>query len=191
MGWDFYTARYYNKDGKIEVKKEVYDLLNWCSKTKIYKPLKIVKNNNVVYAAVEQTDLKTNIVDMIYADVFLIEINMKEKYNFGYKEIPEFSHPCYYDCPQSILNIITPTENENASEWRKKCVEILKIKLEYKRLYNQINKLPLGSEISINFKNRQVKLVKKLIVGRKYPVWCNDKYLYSKAIIVESLYKIA
>ena len=51
-----------------------------------------------------------------------------------YKEIPETAGPCYYDCPQSILNLLSPcSEIEDyrdwAKEWRKKCVKQRKITL--------------------------------------------------------------
>lgn len=40
---------------------------------------------------------------------------------FLYKEMDETEGPCYYTCPVSILNLLTPTENEIANDWREKC----------------------------------------------------------------------
>lgn len=42
-------------------------------------------------------------------------------YNFGYKDIEENMGPCEADCPQSILDLLTPTNSEWANEWRGKC----------------------------------------------------------------------
>ncbi len=40
-----------------------------------------------------------------------------------YKDMTEHSLPYYFDCPKSILNLLTPTTDENANEWRKTCWE--------------------------------------------------------------------
>ena len=42
---------------------------------------------------------------------------------FGYKDMDESELPFYYNCPESILKLLTPTENANANEWRKRCRE--------------------------------------------------------------------
>ena len=31
--------------------------------------------------------------------------------------------PYYYDCPKGILDLLTPTDNECANDWRRKCRE--------------------------------------------------------------------
>jgi hypothetical protein len=38
-----------------------------------------------------------------------------------YKEMSEDMGPYYYDCPKSILALLTPTESKTAQEWRSKC----------------------------------------------------------------------
>jgi len=40
-----------------------------------------------------------------------------------YKDMTEHELPYYFDCPKSILNLLTPTTYENAVEWRKTCWE--------------------------------------------------------------------
>jgi hypothetical protein len=42
-------------------------------------------------------------------------------YNFGYKDMDEVEGPYYYDCPQRVLDLLTPTDNKTALEWRRKC----------------------------------------------------------------------
>lgn len=34
----------------------------------------------------------------------------------------EFSGPGYYNCPQQILSLLSPTENDYANNWREKCL---------------------------------------------------------------------
>lgn len=43
--------------------------------------------------------------------------------DLGYKDMDESSGPLQYDCPVSILKLLSPTDNENTMEWRKKCYE--------------------------------------------------------------------
>ena len=37
------------------------------------------------------------------------------------KDMDETMLPFYYDCPESILKLLTPTDNKNANIWREKC----------------------------------------------------------------------
>ena len=69
--------------------------------------------------------------DYVYGMVILTQFKNNE---FMYKEIPETAGPNYYDCPQSILNLLSPcSEIEDyrdwAKEWREKCVKQRKITL--------------------------------------------------------------
>lgn len=40
---------------------------------------------------------------------------------WGHKDMDETMGPYYYDCPKSILSLLTPTNNERANEWREEC----------------------------------------------------------------------
>ncbi len=37
---------------------------------------------------------------------------------WGYKAVDESMGPCYYDCPQSVIDAAGPTESKYAQEWR-------------------------------------------------------------------------
>ena len=39
----------------------------------------------------------------------------------GYKPMSEEAHPYYYDCPAHLFEFAGPTDNPNATEWRKAC----------------------------------------------------------------------
>lgn len=41
--------------------------------------------------------------------------------NFGYKDMVESMGPCEDDCPGTILDLLSPTDNEHAREWRQRC----------------------------------------------------------------------
>lgn len=53
--------------------------------------------------------------------VALLDYQPKYNFNFQYKVMDETMLPYYYDCPESILNLLTETTNENANVWRASC----------------------------------------------------------------------
>lgn len=54
--------------------------------------------------------------------VILIRIK-RGYYNFAYKWMDESYHPYYYECPDRILDLLTPTDNKPSNEWRAICRE--------------------------------------------------------------------
>lgn len=55
-------------------------------------------------------------------------------YNFGYKDMTETMGPYQYDCPERILRLLTPTEDEYALKWREKCWENIRKRKSRPRL---------------------------------------------------------
>ncbi len=45
----------------------------------------------------------------------------KDGYVFAYKDMEESMGPCEAECPERILALLTPTTNEHAFDWRKRC----------------------------------------------------------------------
>jgi hypothetical protein len=43
------------------------------------------------------------------------------RYNFGYKEMDESMGPVKSECPKRILKLLTPTDEQEALEWRRRC----------------------------------------------------------------------
>lgn len=80
-----------------------------------------------------------------FAVVFLTSTNMKDYFNFNYKDMDETVGPNYYDCPKNILDILSPTDSEYAKEWRRKCYE----KIEKQKNPNILNNLPEDSIIQV------------------------------------------
>jgi hypothetical protein len=123
-----------------------------------YDVLKSSMVGSVYYAAVKplqryskDADGNEIIVDIptdeqkVFGAVFLTSTDNKDHFNFSYKDMDESYGPCYYDCPKGILDLLTPTENEYANEWRKTCYENIKTK----KNPNGLSKLPVGSVIKV------------------------------------------
>ena len=125
MGWQAVHATLYKPNGKIDIKAEIGRYYNeptsWYEEIN-YKVLKASVINNICYAAIEKTN-KVLHKKVVYAIVFVIHIDNNEYYNFAFKELGEFTNPHYYDCPISILKLLSPTNNELSLKWRELCRE--------------------------------------------------------------------
>ena len=53
-----------------------------------------------------------------YACVYLLKGRSNTRYGWGYKDMDETMHPYYYDFPVSWLDLLSPTDSENARKWR-------------------------------------------------------------------------
>lgn len=73
------------------------------------------------YAAVEL--LKPGLPRQVSAVVCLVKYNPRDHagYIFGYKDMDETMGPCEARCPAAVLDLLTPTENTHALEWRERC----------------------------------------------------------------------
>lgn len=67
-------------------------------------------------------------------------------YEFQYKELEETMGISECNCSKGILNLLTPTDNEYAIQWRYKCAENLLLE-EKKR---KVAKAPVGSRLCFN-----------------------------------------
>lgn len=133
MGWTFYHLDYPNK---IE---EVRSLYTWQEDDRGAEVLDIAASGNIVYAAVHYWNHATN-EDEIHAAVVKTATVSRDYFNFGYKDMSESMNPFYYDCPKRILDLLTPTDNEYALEWRRKCAE-------KRERTNALNRLKDGDRI--------------------------------------------
>lgn len=136
MGWTETVARHY-KNGKVDKNKEILEV--FADGYEIIKGSFVgstwygaVKHNNEIFGCVARTSVR------------------KEGYGhwFGYKLMDETEGPYYFDCPVSILNLLTPTDNEIANEWRNKCREnILKKK--------KAKSIPVGTILEFDWQGRK------------------------------------
>ena len=59
----------------------------------------------------------------VWAAVCLVRYNPRDRQGdiFGYKDMSESMGPCECACPEPILELLTPTDNQNALNWRQRC----------------------------------------------------------------------
>lgn len=111
MGWDYGPK-------PANVKDYMDSLYNWESESKKYRVLKsAIVSMHEYYAAVEIVEKGTGKREVV-AIVALLHIDSKE---LGKKTMDETCGPYSYNCPESILNLLTETNSEWAQEWRAKC----------------------------------------------------------------------
>jgi hypothetical protein len=202
MGWTSYHATHY-KNGRVDRKAECdayfleglnrghFDVLKSSMVGSTYyaavKPLKKSngkdENGNYIYVDMSKAE------QFVFAVVFLTSTNQKDYYNFSYKDMSEDMGPYECDCPKSILDLLTPTDNENANEWRKACYERHANKKKSK--INSISRLPVGSVIKVTMPCRTtmykegdvVTLTKGYVYGLKRPVWISPRARFTAGLM--------
>ena len=92
-----------------------------------------VVNLREAYLAFEALDKATGKRE-VFAVVCLLHYKPNEYYNIGYKDMEESEGPYYYNCPERILKLLTPTTNEYALRWRQKCWERIERRKSMSRL---------------------------------------------------------
>jgi len=80
-----------------------------------------VVNRTTAYAALQYTG-EDGVVKEIWAIVVLFRFSKNE---VMYKDMSEGAGPGYYDCPERILKLLSPTTNTYAIAWRKACYDKL------------------------------------------------------------------
>lgn len=115
MGWT-YTAR------PRHVRAEMTRKLCWETATHRSRCLDMALTLRVAYAAVETIEKATGQRE-VWAAVLLVDYVRRkdESYNFGVKEMDETMGPRECQCPERILTLLTPTDNETARQWRLAC----------------------------------------------------------------------
>ncbi len=173
MGWTGYNASHYKRDGSIDRKAELdaelfraEDAENGC------KLVKSALVGTTWYGAVR--DPRGD----VYGLVVLTRTDGRnaDGCNFFYKDMSEDMGPYSYDCPPSILNLLTPTDNGRANEWRERCRE----KREQKRSPASLSNLPVGTRIRFNLNGTETEFVKHPPAYQfKRPFWyCPERNTY-------------
>lgn len=165
MGWTSYHAKYY-KGSKIDRKAECDSYFTEGLNKGHYKIEKSIVKGSVYYAAVRNLVRYVETKDgegiykplpeseqKVWGMVIVTSTDMKDWFNFAYKEIHEDMGPAYFDCPDSILNLLSPTESEWALEWREKC-------RKRNAARKELQKLPLGTTIKVVSQDLSYELTK-------------------------------
>lgn len=202
MGWTSYRANHY-KNGKIDRKAECdayfleglnsgfYDVLKSAIVGSTYyaavKPLKKSggkdENGNYIYVDIPSEE------QYVFAAIFLTSTSAKDYFNFSYKDMDESCGPYKCECPKSILDLLSPTDNEYANEWRKACYKYHEKKPKNKT--NSISRLPVGSVIKVTMpvdtmlykKGDVVTLSKGYAYGLKRPVWFSPRARFCASLM--------
>ena len=191
MGWTSYHATHY-KGIYVDRKAEMDEC--WTqTEHDGYPELTVLKSSmvgNIYYAAVQVK--REGVVEQVFATVAITRTYRKDYYNFSYKDIDETMGPFFYDCPKRILDLLTPTDDECANRWRKKCRE----KLQAKREKKTKGTLPIGSVIRFTRWDGKIIELEKMAPNYQFrrPWWHHaetNTYFSSKRIpdnfeIVES-----
>lgn len=194
MGWTSYHATHYDKHGKIDRKAECDAYWLEGLNTGNYRVEKSAMVGSVYYAAV--TGLKRyDRENKVYVDVpaeeqstfgvvFLTSTNVKDYYNFMYKDMDETCGPGCIDCPKSILKMLSPTDNAFALDWRRRCYERLEKKKNDKF---SLSKLPIGTVIEFECRGKMVQYEKTSPAYQfKTPFWFNGTSYFPKKYIPEN-----
>ncbi len=161
MGWTGYHATHYKPNGTIDRKAELdYELFTqWAGRENAHELLKSTMVGSTYYAAARSQS------GNVYGLVVLTSVDSKEYFNFNYKDMSEDMGPCEDNCPVSILNLLSPTDNEYAMDWRRRC-----------RKRAEFAKLPVGTRIRITYRGNPMELVRH---GPKFqfkrPFWYNPE----------------
>lgn len=201
MGWTSMNVPTKYKNGKIIIdrKEECDKLFNQdmvaFDSNKVIGKFKVLKSamvGSTYYAAVKRTEFATEDKpenSIVFAAICLTLTNIKEYYNFSYKDMDETCGPYQYNCPQSILSLLTPTDNKYANEWRKACFEALK----QKRDRVSLSSLPVGSEIKYTkYDGTEIILVKHAPAYQfKRTFWMiKDEFKYISSKYIPKNYKV-
>lgn len=191
MGWTWYHATEYTKSGRVSPSREIRK----DARRHLFDYQEILDEafvNRVYYAAI-----KDNRTNEVWALICMTGTSTTDYYNFGYKDMDEFMGPYNYDCPDHILDLLTPTDDEWANRWREKCRE----RNRKSKSPDSFKKLPDGAIAEYTFafdtkyhkKGDTVKLRKgkqNAWVKRSPYVWhIVGERLYIKPSIVEG-YKV-
>ena len=107
--------------------------------------------NNVYYCACCSTFFSTGETH-VFCGIAVTSKRVVNGYNFAYIIENEEDAPCHLDCPTSILDKLTPTENRNANIWRERC--------RNKYRYPRLSKIKVGDKIKVIFGDEEIILTK-------------------------------
>lgn len=169
MGWDFHheDAPY---DRRSIVRSEISDR---------YEVLKDTVVGTTYYGA-----LKDKATGEVHALVVLTAIHKEDSYNFGMKWMDETVGPYACDCPESILKLLSPTDNEWANRWRADC----RAKRQARKA-NVLLNAPLGAKLRVTLWNGEERTVVKMAPAHQFKTWWllrTDSYCYVKKNHVKS-----
>lgn len=165
MGWTSYHASAY-KNGKVDIMAECISYFMGGLNAGSFEIVDCALKGNVWYGAVKC--IRKTIWDgdkivgyenipeneqEVWGCVILTHVDNSDYFNFCYKEMSENMGPYESKCPKRIIKKLSPTTNEYALAWRKRCMEATST--------NTLAKLPIGTVIEFEY-GEETKRVKKM-----------------------------
>ena len=162
MGWTtcFRAANYktIRQNGRLV---EVVDRQKECDALCTWSRKEEVGSDGKTYPAIKNTVLKSAMVGSVYYAAVKREVDGrkpivwaavfltcgKSRYDgtiWGYKDMDETMCPYYYDCPATILALLTPTDDESANKWRENCRKTIAEKAEKRKCGKEEIFVPMG-----------------------------------------------
>jgi hypothetical protein len=189
MGWTSYHATNYNKKGQVDRVAEVKDICTSKSEEHgTWTPLKAVAVGSTVYVAVKRE--KPTGENYVYAEVILTSVKSDDYFNFCYKDMDETCGPFECDCPNSILKLLSPTDNQNAIDWRRRCHERNEEKKVKVKDPDSLNNLPLGSVIEMPHWDGDTRVLTKRSYHSPKTIWADSQYRYTTKTIEKQGYTV-
>lgn len=100
------------------------------------------------------------------AVIILTKIDRNGYCNFGMKFMDEEMGPYRNDCPKSVLDALSPTDNKYAIEWREACwAKIHEPKDE------TLKNAPIGARLKVTLKNGEKRDVVKMAPEYQFKTW--------------------
>lgn len=207
MGWTGIHATHYKKNGDVDRKAECDSYWLDGLSAGHFEVVKSTMVGTTYYAAIKPL-VKRNGVDEIghdkyeplpeseqdvFAVVFLTNVDKKDYFNFNYKNMDETMCPYSFDCPVGILDLLSPTDNELANEWREKCRQSAKDKAAKKQFIKLLKDIEVGQRIKFILKQNmsdgsksgsEVCLIKTIHQGK--PIWYGGGYKWSDSLIADA-----
>lgn len=196
MGWSWTRATHYDKKGRIDRKAECDALFN--NNCRIERSVIV---GSVYYAAVTvlrkyvctDTDKDARVLYEIpaeeqetFAAVILTGCNMSDYYNFGTKYMDETVGPVEAECPISIINLLTPTNDEYARIWRERCKKHAYERRLVRVKQDKLSKLQYGTKIKFTDRLGRKCIAVKMAPNKQFKrYWwylpdCNRYYSKSR-----------
>lgn len=188
MGWTSYNAKYYTRKGTVDRKRECDAYWLEGLNSGHFNVIRSAMVGSTYYATVQpiqrrigEDESGNSIYEDIPEDqretfgvVMLTKTDMKDYFNFYYKEMTEDVGPYESKCPKSILDILSTTDSEYALAWRERCREYASTK--------SLRNLPVGTKIKFydDCRDREITIIKRSPMYQfKTDWWCfTDKNAY-------------
>lgn len=102
----------------------------------------------------------------VRAVIILTKIDRNGYCNFGMKFMDEEMGPYRNDCPKSVLDALSPTDNKYAIEWRQACKDKLSEKKD-----TTLKNAPIGARLKVTLKNGEERDVVKMAPEYQFKTW--------------------